>query len=190
MASSSDLCLLHRGRDAAPLPAPWLTANCGVGHRPLSRRPHHRPSPQPARLTARHHRLSRRSAILLRPVQSVLTSAVRLELVSMPAVISAHQLPNEAIPSTKNPIHFILQSNVSLRLAFTTGRPPMAITSVPYNGPLTQPNQWPARGGRGTSAKIFRQRQRRAGVFPLPAAGPGTVRETFSIGRSSRSGST
>ena len=108
VASSSDLCLLHRGRDAAPLPAPWLTANCGVGHRPLSRRPHHRPSPQPARLTARHHRLSRRSAILLRPVQSVLTSAVRLELVSMPAVISAHQLPNEAIPTTKNPIHFII----------------------------------------------------------------------------------
>ncbi len=181
--------MLHRGRDAAPLPAPWLTANCGVGHRPLSRRPHHRPSPQPARLTARHHRLSRRSAILLRPVQSVLTSAVRLELVSMPAVISAHQLPNEAIPTTKNPTHFILHSNVSLRLAFTTGRPPMAITSVPYNGPLTQPNQRPAIGGRGTSAKI-RQRQRQAGVFPLRAAGPGTVRETFSIGRSSRSGST
>jgi hypothetical protein len=63
-----------------------------------------------ARAAARDHRLSRRFAILLRPVQSILISAasVRLESVSMPAVISAHQLPNEAIPTTKNPIHFII----------------------------------------------------------------------------------
>src|SRR6266516_8027889 len=67
----------------------------------------------------------------------------------------------------------------SRRLAFPTGRAPVANTSVPYKGPLTQPNHWPAIGGRGTSAKIFRQRQRRAGVFPLRAAGPGTVGETF-----------
>ncbi len=60
----------------------------------------------------------------LPPDPSVSASGVRLEVVSMPAVISAHQLPNNHVPTRKNSTHLTLHWDVvPPRLGLPPGRP-------------------------------------------------------------------